>query len=651
MKTGYRNNNLLQGYYKTTKNVYNHPNYQADTSKNTTRKLNFDSQDSPSKFNVKVVDSIQHKRLKVQESGNQEVPVIPRRSKPSKYKGKTKYNRELPRQRTKAVKQDPFAAQRKRSIKREEKEQSEMKDRTAFYKTNPNSKRQGVVNFENLNSKDSLVSHKSNRAMRMAESASGRPKTKPLGAVPPKTKAQKQFDKEWVKGLPEGLSKQQKDHLLSLEDQAERNRELSMMTDSGEGSSRNTKASLAVLKTRKSHIKNKTRYQPKNQSSAKKLDEIHYENFRKSQKLREKRNTSRYREDSGQKYHSSGHKVNALEIVSKIRARGEIARQKSLHNTPRSTQKLRSSKNTPLNKEKLSPVPFPSLDSDKKPKGRYCNFDSLQSQNDMEVDSIAPIEETKETTKLFQKAGIEKLEPEKKPLAVVDKVQNQTKDVSVPLVTQIIRKPHSSFDLEEKYPHRQINKMTPTPIGQGKQIVESIKVQHGNLRSPAKITNRMILPTDEPSLQPLLETDSEFKTPLPKKPKSASKRDSEEKVKDCITTFPMRIDFNVRPKEFDDIILPTKLKLIFDFFAELDNAINNCKRRGKLPVMSNLKPYIQQATGRSFDIDHFRKVFYVSPELYYYSWHPSQDNSGYELKIEIPENIEEIITKVHKRSP
>jgi glutamyl/glutaminyl-tRNA synthetase len=112
----------------------------------------------------------------------------------------------------------------------------------------------------------------------------------------------------------------------------------------------------------------------------------------------------------------------------------------------------------------------------------------------------------------------------------------------------------------------------------------------------------------------------------------------------------MRIDFNDRPKEYDQIILPKKLQLIFDFFVELDNAIDACKRRGKIPILPNLKQYIEMATHRNFDINHFRKVYYVAPELYYYNWQTVPGGTTQEIRIEIPENIEEIITKVHKKS-
>lgn len=187
-----------------------------------------------------------------------------------------------------------------------------------------------------------------------------------------------------------------------------------------------------------------------------------------------------------------------------------------------------------------------------------------------------------------------------------------------------------------RLPPRPVSKLTSTPIRQPKQIVEAIKEQHGNLRSPAKINNRLLLPTKKTSMQPLKGIDSEFKTPLPKKPRSVYKKELNAKIKEVVTTFPMRIDFNERPKEFDNIILPKKLQLVFDFFVELDNAINNCKRRGKIPILSNLKPYIEVAMKRSFDIDHFRRVYYVSPELYYYTWQINPANGIQELRIEIP---------------
>jgi hypothetical protein len=341
----------------------------------------------------------------------------------------------------------------------------------------------------------------------------------------------------------------------------------------------------------------------------------------------------------------SAKKQSPLEIVSFIRERGLKASLKYTNKTQKNTPERKVICRTPQNKDRITPVRFPNLDSEK---------DITETIKEVQVKPITKTEEvypeftsTQETSEGIFK----KLEPESKPLQVVDNVRYQQKDVSLPLVTEIQKMPlkDSSYEQAAQLPPRPVGKMTPTPSVQHQQVIQAIKEQYGNLRSPAKITNKMIIPIEENSLQPLMESDSEFKTPLPKKPRSASKQDSPNKTTGIVNTFPMRIDFNDRPKEYDDILLPKKFQLVFDFFVELDNAINNCKRRGKVPVLSNLKPYIEQTTNRTFDIDHFCKVYYVAPELFYCTWQPTQGVGNHELRIEIPENIEEIVTKVHKK--
>lgn len=338
-------------------------------------------------------------------------------------------------------------------------------------------------------------------------------------------------------------------------------------------------------------------------------------------------------------------KQDALEIVSYIRERGlkaSMKYQKSPKNTPDKKKTCR----TPQNTDKLTPIRFPVFESE----------DKLAIETIKEV-TDKPSTRKEETTHEFTSTQetnepvFQKLEPETTPLQVVDKVRNQQKDVSLPLVTEIQKMPlkDSSYEHSAQLPPRPSGKVTPNAMQKHHQVIETIREQHGNLRSPAKITNKMIVPIEENSLQPLNEEDSEFKTPLPKKPRSASKHDSGSKKSGIVNTFPMRIDFNDRPKEYDDIILPRKFQMVFDFFVELDNAINNCKRRGKIPVLSNLKPYIEQSTNRTFDIDQFAKVYYIAPELFYCTWQATQGVGNHELRIEVPENIEEIVTKVHKK--
>jgi len=651
MKASHLRENLLQDYYKSAKSILQPSNYRNANSKTTTRKLQFSNIDSPSKFEMKLVDTIQNKKFKVQEFGNEEVSVNRGKNKASKYKGRNKYQRTVQRNSSYSHKILENSLQRKRYIKGEDKIKEEMEESALINKNKHYSNRNTIVKFKNLNSKESLVSRKSTRGARMVEAFSHKSENKPLHFIPPKTEAQKEFDKEWVQDLPKELTQKQKDKLLSLEDQAERNRELSRMTDSGTSGLRSGRSSLAVLRLRKSHVRNKRNFH--NYSGQRnKIDEKFNENTIQPQNNQQQKRSNRNTKESHERKENKMSKYDSFQIVSKIRERGEKARLNSLQSTPKSTHKYKGGKRTPLSKDKISPIPFPNFDSDEKEMSSGTKFYIGRKHMTENVGPVQLMKDTEHKNSTGVQNGIKKLEPETNSNSVVDKVQVQNKDISVPLVTEIIKKPlvDSSYEMAARLPPRPVNKLTPTSMGQPKQVVEIIKEQHGNLRSPAKINNRLLLPVEETSMQPLMETDSEFKTPLPKKPRSASKKELNIKKKEVITTFPMRIDFNERPKEFDDIILPRKLQLIFDFFVELDNAINNCKRRGKIPILSNLKQYIEITTKRSFEIDHFRRVYYVSPELYYYTWQTNPENRSQELRIEIPENIEEIITKVHKKS-
>lgn len=80
----------------------------------------------------------------------------------------------------------------------------------------------------------------------------------------------------------------------------------------------------------------------------------------------------------------------------------------------------------------------------------------------------------------------------------------------------------------------------------------------------------------------------------------------------------------------------------------MDNAINTCKRRCKLPVLSTLKSYIEQATNRSFEVEQFQRILTIAPELYYYSWFQPQKSVRGELRIEVPQNIEEILSEISR---
>jgi hypothetical protein len=600
------------------------------------------------KLGIQVVNNVQSKNNLVQEVSTLEENRSLDRSKANKFKGKKKFDKSYPRSKSYRGNPEHSHYYKKRSAKRMAKMEEnleELHEYTAFSNNSKSStKKQNSVIFKNSKSGESLVprtrrrsSQADERDLRFGKSGVSKPDTA-------KNDVQKEFDNQWAADLPESVTLKEKQYLLAIEDQAERNRELSRMTESGEIGSSRAKYGLAVVPTRRSHIRQQANSKRIFKSSEKaKLDEQHFDMYHKNHEFTANEADMSVDENSAKSSVDKEQLIRRnLDLVSKIRARGEIAKKKAITRNLKKSPNVQACK-TPQSKVKMSPVPFPNMDSEEEHADRTAIEVCEQIQ---QVQNEKPKLESKEEAKDVSE------ENEEKRFQVIVKVQNQAKDVSVPLVTEIQPKAKPlkdySFDTAEQLGTKPACKLTPTPVIQQKQIVDTIKEQFGNIRSPAKITNRMIIPA-EMTMQPILEEDSEFKTPLPKKPRSAKKHDTVEKSDEVMTTFPMRMHMNERPEEFDHLYLPKKFQILFDFFHELDNAINNCKRRGKMPVMSNLKPYIEQATNRTFDEDHFRKLYYIAQELFFYKWQYMSSTGNYELRIEIPENIEEVLYKISKK--
>lgn len=639
------------GYYptqkaNTLKHEYRGKEQRLGTYKSSTRVCS--AAYLQEKLGIQVVNNVQSKKNMAQEVSSFEENISLNRLGANKFKGKKKYDKSLPRSKSYRGDQEHSTYYKKRSAKRMAKEEEnleELHEYTAFSNNSKSStKKKNSVTFKNSNSGESLVprtrrrnSQVDERDLHLGKSGVSRPDTA-------KNKIQKEFDKQWAADLPEEVTYKEKQYLLAIEDQAERNRELSRMTESGEIGSSRAKYGLAVVPTRRSHIRQQTDSKRTYKSSEKaKLDEQHFEMYHKNHEFTANESDMSVDESSVKSNVDKEQLIKRnLDLVSKIRARGEMAKKKAINRSLKKSPNVQVCK-TPQNNNKMSPIPFPNLDSEEDHVDRTTIEVCKEIQQAKDEKSKL---ETKEEAKNFKEKD------EEKPIKVVEKVQNQIKDVSVPVVTEIQPKPKplrdSSFDVAEQFGMKPVCKLTPTPVIQQKQIVETIKEQFGNIRSPAKITNRMVIPA-EMTMQPILEEDSEFKTPLPKKPRSAKKHDTIEKSDEVMTTFPMRMHMNDRPEEFDHLYLPKKFQIVFDFFVELDNAINNCKRRGKMPVMSNIKPYIEQATNRTFDEDHFRKVYYIAQELFFYKWQYMASTGNYELRIEVPENIEEILYKINKK--
>jgi hypothetical protein len=638
----------IPGYFNQQKNYtvrQQHRNKEGSAKKSSTLpNTNLSIQD---KLDLKVVSSVQNMKKMDQEVEQSEVYMNNTKPRKSKFQGKKKYNKALPRNKSQKEDTEYNQCSKKRSAKlmaKEEENSEYYSEHTAFKDQNKSSsKEKNSVTFKNSNSGDSMVLRTRQRSSQMESNELLLSKSRSYRSHTAKNELQNEYDREWSQDLPESITRKERKYLLSFGDQAERNRELSSMMESIEHSNSASKSRLAVVQSRRSHIKPNANLKRNYRASTGSKFERSSDKISESQQS----NTSNDVDSSmgkgikqqwGENKSTLGNRK--MEIVSGIRARGVKAKEiagRSQKSSPKG-----KNCNTPQSKDSMTPIPFPNFELEENTPLRT------------KIEVVEHVQPLSKTTKVVEKTE-EEFEitqmKEEKPMRVIEKVQNQPKDVTVPLVTEIQPKSlrDSSYDIAEQMGHQNVSRLTPNKLSEEKHVIENIKEQWGNTRSPAKITNRLIHPIQESSspMQPILEEDSEFKTPLPKKPRSATKQESDEKLMENMYTFPMRIDFNYRPTEFDTIILPKKLQLIFEFFTELDNAINNCKRRGKMPTLTNIKPFVEQVTNRTFNIDHFRKVYYVAPELYYYQW--QMVNGNHDLRIEIPDNIDEIITKVHKK--
>ena len=250
----------------------------------------------------------------------------------------------------------------------------------------------------------------------MVESFLHKPGNKYFYVIPPNTEAQKEFNKERMKDLPKEFSQKQREKLLSLKNQAERNRELSRMTDSGTSGLGSGKSSLAVLHLRKFHVRNKSNYL-NSSVQTKRLDDVHHEDLNKIEKI-----NNRKAEESIQKKERVVNKLDTLQIVSKIKEIGKI-NAKIVYNQlqNREEEEEEEGKRTPLSNEKISQIQFSNFYSDEKCSGLKSNSErKILTENikpSQLVEDIEPMN-SKTSENKIQKFGLEI-----HPTPVVDKVQ------------------------------------------------------------------------------------------------------------------------------------------------------------------------------------------------------------------------------------
>lgn len=458
-----------------------------------------------------------------------------------------------------------------------------------------------------------------------------------VAGIPPKSHTLRQANREWIESVPHKLTENEKSYLLSINDQSDRNKELSSMIEGREHSSRGNLDRLAGQPSRKSKIK------LRNFGNQKKYDEIHFEKaadrnkMQKFQKVGDNDNES----DAKGIIPTLDITKQTIEVIHNIRARGKEAKER------RSTQIC--VKRTPPKSEsegqssKISPVHFslsPAL------KNNCGNSDRFGSN--LICDKIdAKMEVSPQHVMSTQDSD--------KPLEIIEKVQGIHKDVSVSIVKEIQPK-EVVFKNVETFPPVSLPELStqlpPCSDVLNREVVEQVKdTNKGLKRTPAKLTNRVIYSSPHIKMEQQSNPGSEFKTPLPKRARSVSaSRTPPSSQKNIVNTFSMRKYSEVQRKEYDEILLPKNFQLVLDFFTELDNAINNCKRRGKIPIFSNLKPYVEQQTNRTFTKKSFQKVLYCAPDLYYYTWQTMDKTGEYDLRIEIPENIENILSSIEKKA-
>ena len=561
----------------------------------------------------------------------------------NKYKGHKVYNRKAPRAKNEPEIEEENTNQRKRSLKREEKEEEELemaKDCSSSQMKNKQlNHRKSHVTFKNSNILDNRTSTRSQNEGRSKRDNDIFSKTVIANDVPPKIKRRRQQEDS-----EENLeNKKRSDRSLKLkamnESKSEVTKEFSLLREGNSKYSTLTESWATGSHLRKSFLNVKPILKRAKRISKNRetFDEKHFQNFKKNVDTNDLNV-----EEPLLEIKSARNKIpdKNIEWLLLIRTRGEKARQHKI-NKQRAENSDNKDQIQNQDKDKITTIPFPSLEMDE-------DFTNPQSKSELhEHQEFKGDSKNEGAENKFDEIHCPTIDIEEKSFSLVEKVHTHHKDISVPLVTEIqsVSVPVVTFEVPSE---SSVVQEVKEPEVKEQTIVTEIIENKNNVRTPAKVTNKLKSQADTQLVGTPGKSDG-FKSPIPKRNKSAPATESPIKLKEVIHTFALRIDAKEILKEYDEIVLPSKLQLIFEFFSEIDNAINSCKRRGKIPFMSNIKPYVEQATNRSFDTEQFAKVLYVAPELYYYTWQQVPGTSIQELRIEIPENIEEILTTIGRK--
>lgn len=123
------------------------------------------------------------------------------------------------------------------------------------------------------------------------------------------------------------------------------------------------------------------------------------------------------------------------------------------------------------------------------------------------------------------------------------------------------------------------------------------------------------------------------------------------KTKQILSGFSMAEKYSMLLSENVTLVLPVHYKHLFNLFIELDTALNFLRLRKTTATFKNVSSYIENSMKRKFTLQHFQQILTVAPQFYIHKW--EQKGKGYELIIEIPKNIRQLIpfSQENKEAP
>lgn len=70
-----------------------------------------------------------------------------------------------------------------------------------------------------------------------------------------------------------------------------------------------------------------------------------------------------------------------------------------------------------------------------------------------------------------------------------------------------------------------------------------------------------------------------------------------------------------------ELVMPAHYKILLDIQGYLDNSLNFLKQcRNQGGIFPELKRSIEKTYGKRFEIENFRQILTIAPELYTYKW-------------------------------